>query len=301
VANPVAQRARDDGETLGVLWRPSGGFQVSSGWVIARLPNADHAYAEELEPSEPSEPWLVPVGEEEIVPWPRGNYPWLREFAKLGSRSDATIATFASAHGWLRHGISIRAQSGGPATWGDRVSAWRQESSCVAEWLELLESAKSPDLEVNRRRIVDHFTRDAGVPPLVAGGPPAINVRGAEFPPDRAALARATGPQLAAVARSAVATAADLALRVETVGTLTMTGGIRVRPQSLLGAVYVGVAAELFNRRGQRECPVCHVYFTPRRKDQTYCLDPGKGCKWKAYRSPEAKAKRQRQQEAQSA
>ncbi|MGA9775164.1 MAG: hypothetical protein WBU92_04510, partial [Candidatus Dormiibacterota bacterium] len=221
----------------------------------------------------------------EIAPWPRGNYSWLGEFAGLHSLPDATIATFAGSHGWLRHGIDICRQPDGAETWGDRISVWRQESSRVAELLGLLEWAKAPHLEVNRRRIADHFTRDGRVPPPVKGGPPA----------DRAALERVPDSQLAALARSAVATAADLALREETIGTLTETGGIRVRPQTLLGAVYVGVAAELSNRRSQKECPVCHVYFTPRRKDQIYCLEQGKGCKWKAYRSPEAKAKRQQQ------
>ena len=292
MAKTVARApAEDDGETLGVLWRPAGGFQVSSGWEIARIPNADHAYAEELEPSQPGEPWLVPVGDSEIVPWPRGNYHWLREFAELGRRSDARIATFASAHGWLRCGIPICRQIGGPETWGDRLSAWHAESSRVADLLALLEAAKPPHVEVGRRRIVDYFTQDDAIAPLVEGGPPAVD----GLPPDRAALERASDSQLATLARSAVATGVDLTLREETVGTLTETGGVRVRPQSLLGAVFLGVAAELFDRRGQRECPVCHVYFTPRRKDQTYCLEPGKGCKWKAYRSPEAKARRHQQ------
>jgi hypothetical protein len=296
VAKTVAKRlAADDGETVGALWRPSGGFEVSSGWETVRVPNADHAFAAETAPADPAEPWLLPVGESEVVPWPRGRPGWLREFAALHTRPDQSIAGFASRHGWLRQGVLVRRLSDGTEACADRMHLWREESERVDELLGLLEAAGSPKVEANRLRIVHHFTREGGVAPVVDGGPlpEELPIREDQsgrvigigsFPPRRAPLMRMERGRLSVVARKAVEIAVDLALREDTTGCLAERG-IRVKPTSLLGAVYLGVAALLLGPSRPKLCQACHEEFIPTRKDQLYCHQPGKDCKSAWYRA----------------
>ncbi|MHB8619255.1 MAG: hypothetical protein ACYDAG_06770, partial [Chloroflexota bacterium] len=48
---------------------------------------------------------------------------------------------------------------------------------------------------------------------------------------------------------------------------------IRIRPQTLLGAIYVAFAVEVSGAEAhsRRRCPACGETFTPRRRDQAYC------------------------------
>jgi len=114
--------------------------------------------------------------------------------------------------------------------------------------------------------------RWAFVPMPVKGGPR----RGS-------GLATAEPVELATLARHALAAVIQGVLGTETSGVMTLDDSIRVMPNSLLGALYLSLARELFNRRSAKICPVCREPFTPRDSRQDYC-NRGTGCRSKAYR-----------------
>lgn len=313
--------ASDDGETLGALRRPIGGFAVAKGYGI--VPTVGQQSAEERTPSRHDEPWLVPQGRPEVAPWPRNDPRWVEAFAGLHRhRSDKDVAVFASRYGWLSTGtliapVAVDRDSGrliSPGVndptrkpvLGDRVATWRRESAAFAELRELLEdSGRVGAGQTYRQRVLRHFTGetgtlwrragdrlsradggdwrvDAGAP---ADGPPAelafvwrgresvsmlpMPFKGAPGPGTNLAVADAGA--LGVLARYAVAGAIQQVLADSTRAVLTLREGIRAAPRTVLGALYLSLARELFNRRADKTCPTCHEQFTPIRKDQIYC------------------------------
>ncbi|HVC39708.1 MAG TPA: hypothetical protein VNH20_07045 [Candidatus Dormibacteraeota bacterium] len=328
--------ARDDGETLGELKRPVGGFKVSSGWSLF-APERSTSEGEDRSPSQPDEAWLsprdrpesAPWGQPETVPWPRSDGGWVRSFADLHRGSDGDIAAFAGRWGWLRFGTLIAPAPLDPGfvpVWGDRISTWRRESSALGELLNLLDCSRRVGAgQAPRQQVLRHFTGDDGaslwlragdrmtrrsgrgdwcVEPGASGtGPPValafvwraredilfvrMPVKGAPEPGSN--LAVVDPAALGVLARHAVGSAIQQALTKHTAAALTLTEGIRVAPRTLLGAIYLSLARELFNRRGQRVCPVCRQPFMPKRRDQIYCNFGGsQACRSKFNRTEES-------------
>jgi len=299
--------ARDDGETLGDLQRPVGGFTVACGYQIH--PTIGQVSAEERWPATPDEPWLVPQGRSELAPWPRSDRRWVRSFADLHRGSDADVAAFASRYGWLRFGSLIAPAVLDAAfvpVWGDRIRTWRQESLGLAELLGVLDCSRSVGVgQAARQQVLQHFTGEGGASLWLRAGDAVTRRRGdwgVEWgvsgdgsplalafvwrgreeilfvpmpvkgaPEPGANLAVADSAALGVLARHAVGVAIQQALAEHTAAALTLAEGIRVAPRTLLGALYLSLSRELFNRRADRTCPVCHSQFTPMRRDQVYC------------------------------
>jgi hypothetical protein len=137
----------DDGETVGQLKRPRGGFGLRHGYQIVSTAGLG---AEDRGPTSPDEPWLIPVGPPESIGWPRAHPGVLESFASLHSRSDAAISRFASRYGWLEAGTLLARDpvdmsgSGGDVqpVWGDRVTTWRRESRLMGDLVGLVQSAR---------------------------------------------------------------------------------------------------------------------------------------------------------------
>ncbi len=313
--------ASDDGETLGALRRPIGGFAVAKGYGI--VPTVGQQSADERTPSRHDEPWLVPQGRPEVAPWPRNDPRWVEAFAGLHrQRSDKAVAVFASQYGWLSTGTLIapvavdretgRLMSPGvndptcEPVRGDRVATWRRESADFAELRELLEDSGRVGVgQTYRQRVLRHFTGETGTlwwragdrlsranggdwrvedggprdgPPValafVWGGQEKVSLLPLpikDAPDAGSNLAVAEARALGELARYAVAVAIQQVLAESTGAVLTLRRGIRVAPRTLLGALYLSLARELFNRRADKTCPTCHEQFTPIRKDQIYC------------------------------
>ncbi|MGH7642838.1 MAG: hypothetical protein ACRENX_07485 [Candidatus Dormibacteria bacterium] len=158
--------AADDGETMGQLKRPSGGFRVASGYQIS--PAIGQISPEERHPCGTEELWLVPSGPPQPTEWlrdsperPRSGL--LRQFAGLHGQSDKVVTRFASRHGWLNAGTLIFPDpsdlSVGPV-WGDRLRTWRRESSALAELCKIADDAvrlRRYNSEDARRSVLAHF------------------------------------------------------------------------------------------------------------------------------------------------
>jgi hypothetical protein len=201
---------------------------------------------------------------------------------------------------------------------GDRVATGRRESADFAELRELLDYSGRVGLgHKYRLQVVQHFIGETGTLWLREGdrlsradggdwrvedggltdGPPvalAFVWRGREkvsllrlpikgAPDAGANLPVADARALGDLARYAIAVAVQQVLADSTGAVLTLAEGIRVAPRTLLGALYLSLARELFNRRVDRTCPVCRQPFTPKRKDQVYCNAGGsQSCRSKA-------------------
>lgn len=174
LVSPLA--AGDDGETMGQLRRPSGGFRVGDGYSVD--PTIGQLSPEERLPTTPDELWLVPTGPPETTAWLRDSPErprpgLLRRFADLHDRGDEQIRRFASEHGWLRAGTLIvpvtNDMSGAgpytPPAWGDRIRTWRKESRGLAELVQLADDAqrlREHQSEDARRAVLRHFQSPDG-------------------------------------------------------------------------------------------------------------------------------------------
>jgi len=168
--------AADDGETLGQLRRPSGGFRVGGGYSI--VPTVGQLSPEERSPTTPDELWLVPTGPPETTAWLRDSPDrprpgLLRRFADLHDRGDEQIRRFASEQGWLRAGTLIvpvtNDMSGAgpytPPVWGDRLRTWQQESRTLAELMKVADDAgrlREHHSEDARRALLEHVQSPEG-------------------------------------------------------------------------------------------------------------------------------------------
>lgn len=350
--------AADDGETLGQLQRPSGGFTVADGFRT--LPTVGPISEDERRPSASDELWLVAKGPPEPTAWlrdaperPRSGL--LAGFRELHRGTDQAIARFASRHGWLTTRtllVSVEpslSEEGwvGPAdpVWGDRVSTWKRESRDMDELWRLLECARrlreAGNDEHARQPILAHFQSSPGGATLWVGpqewltkdlwatpgadqtpadtwskpgpwhvapvdktmqfvpdpGIPSAQTLGFVYRGGEEVLylrmpihggpvwgsrlewaGQVSGSALGALARHAALAATQKVIRSETCAVLTDATGIRVAPVSLLGALYLNFARELFERPRQKLCRGCvpPMYFTPRRPNQRWCSDPCK-------------------------
>ena len=134
---------------------------------------------------------------------------------------------------------------------------------------------EDPDGRVHRPALAFFYGDREGViflpSPLPVDGAPAWG----------ADLAHAPNRAVAEVALYAAGCAAQTVLREESHGALTLAKGIRVAPTTLLGAMYLIFAADLFERRSAKVCPVCHKQFDPIRSDAVYDTE---ACRQKAHR-----------------
>ena len=317
---------RDDGETVGLLLRPAGGFRLAQpGEYVQR--DAGGA----------GDSWLVPEGQPQARAWPREDGGWVDQFAALHKGAPNSVGKFASGYGWLRGGVPLvraGALGSGPLL-GERLLDWQVEARRVADLLAVVEAARAlqrVESAVHRNRVLAHFQagppnaprtlwvgpgqRLSGTTPTTGGmawqvvsdadGQDGEQAVGFHYGEDRVELipcpvphGPAFGADLAHVARGelaelalyAVGAAMQRPLRVETHAVLTLAHGVRVAPRSLLGAVYLSLARRLFNRdRNWRTCPSCREGFRARRANQRYCK--GDACRSRMYRQRRAEASR---------
>lgn len=311
----------DDGETVGRLRRPTGGFRLTSPGEYLPLSGGG------------KESWLVAVGRQEARVWPREGGRFLDRFAGLHRGNSEGIRKFASQYGLLRSGTPLvrMADFTTHPVLGERLLDWQVESRLVGDLVEVEKAARGlqqAESALHRHKLMAHFqSGPSGAPvTLWVGSGQRVSglilgtgvmewqvltdpdsrsdeqAVGFHYGGDRFELIRVPipggplwGTDLAHVPRAelvemslyAVGAAMQRPLSLETHAVLTLDHGIRVAPHSLLGAVYLSLAGRLFKRDpGWRRCPACREGFRAiSRKDQRYCSD---ACKAKAYRKRKA-------------